>query len=659
MNLIVELMLATLALGPETTRLDATRDLWLSAVGSEAEGNNGGSPKLKLKSIQEFFLIDFDMARLRGRVVRKAHLHLHSNGEPRLRRVTVAGIASEWFEGTGTNYEPQIGSSTFGHRKHPDQPWTADGGDLCRVVFGESSFWGSEDASSPDADGWQVVPVDPKVIASRVAGVTHGFFVFDDTGNEWTREGETFQRSGFPNRFVDSRDSNRSHAPYLTVELGEADASPPAAPNLLQSQAEDLPTGETMLSWRVPADQGAAGVVGFRVHVENTMVDRDLIPRPTRSGETVRMILPNSIASLGKTARVAAIDGAGNVGPASEVRLRLSTREAAPLPPPVAVTVPLISPLPLLGDARIFVIGDLEKFLPTSNEGVPALPTSRRSHNPIWDAGSRTISLQAARNEIVAFQVVLQGKAVGFEAMLQFADGLKIPAELGLVRNIPSPQGPLPDPIEPIVGPLDLPANGESASSVWVDLIVPHTIPAGLHRGTLTLTTANRQSLSLAVNLTVQDFSLPDTLSFLPEMNCYGLPDNERDYYRLAQKHRVVLNRLPYSQSGQVADGCAPMWNGRTLDWNAWDERFGPLLDGSLFADLPRGNVPVELFYLPIHENWPTPIDPHYNGNLWADQAFSTVYRRNLVTVARQFADHFNRKGWDRTLFEAFMSTLR
>ena len=68
----------------------------------------------------------------------------------------------------------------------------------------------------------------------------------------------------------------------------------------------------------------------------------------------------------------------------------------------------------------------------------------------------------------------------------------------------------------------------------------------------------NRATLRLPVELKVWDFTLPDHLSFLPEMNCYGLPDNERDYYRLAHRHRTVLNRVPYTQNGTVADGCAP-----------------------------------------------------------------------------------------------------
>ena len=49
-----------------SVRLDVTRDTWVSEVGQEADGNNGGAPRLKLKSIQEMSLVDIDAAPLRG-----------------------------------------------------------------------------------------------------------------------------------------------------------------------------------------------------------------------------------------------------------------------------------------------------------------------------------------------------------------------------------------------------------------------------------------------------------------------------------------------------------------------------------------------------------------------------------------------------------------
>ncbi len=197
-------------------RLDVTRDAWISEVGREADGNNGGAPRLKLKSIQEMSLLDIDPKPLRGRTIRSATLHLKKAGDEPLKRVTVSSVGAEWYEGTGTGYAIQPGGVTFRHRRHPDLPWSTRGGDICHVVLGNGgTIWRMADASPPDRDDWQHVPVDPRVVAARLAGISHGFLAFDDTGSEWTRNGETFTFQLFPNRFVYSREQNRASAPYL------------------------------------------------------------------------------------------------------------------------------------------------------------------------------------------------------------------------------------------------------------------------------------------------------------------------------------------------------------------------------------------------------------------------------------------------------------
>ena len=222
--------------GPSrSVRLDVTRDTWVSEVGREADGNNGAASRLKFKSIQEMTLLDVDAAPLRGRTIRSAALHLQKAGDERLWRVTVSSVGAEWFEGTGSSYAVQPGGATFRHRRHPDLAWSIGGGDLCHVILGNGgTTWRMADASPPDRDGWQTVPVDPKVIAARVAGLSYGFLVFDDTGSEWTRRGESFTFRLFPNRFAYSRDQNRASAPYFDVELGPEDRRPPAAPTGLR-----------------------------------------------------------------------------------------------------------------------------------------------------------------------------------------------------------------------------------------------------------------------------------------------------------------------------------------------------------------------------------------------------------------------------------------
>ena len=106
-------MLATERVAAEgpTLRLDVTRDAWVSAVGQEADGNNGGAPRLKLKSIQEMSLVDIDSRPLLGRTIRSAMLHMKKAGEEPLARVTVSSVGAEWFEGTGSGYAVQAGGA--------------------------------------------------------------------------------------------------------------------------------------------------------------------------------------------------------------------------------------------------------------------------------------------------------------------------------------------------------------------------------------------------------------------------------------------------------------------------------------------------------------------------------------------------------------------
>ncbi|MFO0954262.1 MAG: hypothetical protein U0835_24510 [Isosphaeraceae bacterium] len=262
-----------------------TRDTWVSEVGREADGNNGGSSRLKLKSYQEMSLVDVDASPLRGRVVIKAMLHVKVAGNERLHRVTVGSLSVPWVEGRSNSYGIETGASTFRSSRHGEAAWTPDGGDLCRVILGQGgSAWGMAEATPTDPQGWQTIAVDPKVVALRGAGLSDGFVLFDDTGTEWTRDGEKFTLRHMPNRYVYSRDQNAASAPYFTVELGSEDRTPPAVPAKLTADATDLPPGELRLTWPTPADRGPAGVAGFLVEVDGRPVLRSLVLLAGRSG---------------------------------------------------------------------------------------------------------------------------------------------------------------------------------------------------------------------------------------------------------------------------------------------------------------------------------------------------------------------------------------
>ena len=195
------------------------------------------------------------------------------------------------------------------------------------------------------------------------------------------------------------------------------------------------------------------------------------------------------------------------------------------------------------------------------------------------------------------------------------------------------------------------------SQSLHVEIYVPHDLPAGTHRGTLTLH-SGRESLRLR--------GRSDGLG-LHAARSPQLPARD-ELLRPARKRARLLPAGPPAPDGAEPSSLQPERAdaGRLrpavgqqtagLDWSSWDRRFGPLLDGSAFADLPRKGVPVECFYLPLHENWPSPMEGNYNGDYWADRAFPESYRRAFVAAARQIAAHFQAKRWTETLFQGFLN---
>ncbi len=648
----------------EWIRVPVTRDAWFSNVGDEADCSTGGSSRLKLKSHQEMSLLDINPGSLRGRVIQSATLHLRTAGKDFARRITVSTFTAPWVEGTSPRYQAQAGSSTHKTREHPDMNWAFPGSDMTAVILAQGgTIWRMADAAPPVENGWQRIPVDPRVLAARVAGISYGMLVFDDTGSEWTRSGEQFDYRLFPNRFFHSRESGQENAPYFTVTLGCRDIQPPPEPTQITAEEGDLPAGQAAVSWITPADDGPAGTIGFLVWVDDRPVPRYLIPSAREPGDRVKMHLRDLGLRPGQRIQlsVRSVDGAGNIGPAATEGICVSDLVPEPLPgsPPKSFTEPAL--LPRLGGAKVAVIDALDKVQPVTGKMIPEQSPEYLAANHLFSAREKQVRLAAARNEFVAFQVLLEGQVSGVRPSLVFTEtDQQLKTAWGRYRYVGTEAGPLPDPIVALEGPVSVPhpedrIAGQSRTSLLCEVYVPHSARSGAHRGTLVLK-ADGGTFELDVVLWVWDFTLPDYLSFLPEMNCYGLPENELDYYRLAHVHRTLLNRVPYSQNGRVKDGCAPKWEDGRLDWSDWDRRFGPYLNGTAFADLPRKEVPLEVFYLPLHENWPTEIDPHYNGDYWADRAFRSGYRDAFAEATRQIAEHCEQQEWHDTLFQCYLN---
>ncbi len=137
-----------------------------------------------------------------------------------------------------------------------------------------------------------------------------------------------------------------------------------------------------------------------------------------------------------------------------------------------------------------------------------------------------------------------------------------------------------PDPVVPIDSRKSL-AKGtitsvadEPVTSILIETWIPKSTPRGTYHGTLKLSTKT-SSLEIDTQFMVHSCPMPDELSFSPEMNCYDLPSNDSDYYKLAQRHRTVLNRVPYYQNGEVVGKFTPSWDGAQLGpWKVWDKQW-------------------------------------------------------------------------------------
>ncbi len=275
-----------------------------------------------------------------------------------------------------------------------------------------------------------------------------------------------------------------------------------------------------------------------------------------------------------------------------------------------------------------------------------------RQSNPVWSSAEGTVRLLAAGNEVVAFQVVVDGgPATGVSLEVSDLAGPTTLAAAEHVRRFKewfvqvtgesafcgfagegyvSSLGPgwYPDPLIPLdeaVGegfgqPFAIPdgANaipGQTAAAFWVDVLVPAGTTAGTYRGTVTVRSSGATT-ALALELEVRDLTLPaENHAGLGSVNYGGLafdvlwgepdpphPDGVERWFQLAHAHRFELDA--HWLWPPVEDGVA-------VDWELWRDLWAPFMTGSAFTAArgywgPSPGEPIRRFTLPQDFNWPS-----------------------------------------------------
>jgi len=282
------------------------------------------------------------------------------------------------------------------------------------------------------------------------------------------------------------------------------------------------------------------------------------------------------------------------------------------------------------------VTGNLIEGKPFIHADYPA--SSPRKGNLVWDAGARTISLKAARNEFTAFQLIVEaleprsGIDVKFAVLNQEGGAGRIEGRhLAIFKEwyteVRQPSTGYertslgrdwyPDALMPYrraslnTGfPFSIPdlynnIPNQKNHAVWIDVFVPFdrtAAPPGRYSGTVDVSWKGGAD-SIRVVLDVWDFALPQE-NHLPGDIWNGSmksmpPDEELRYYQLAKQHRFLPLIYAY-RPGLTVNGSKV-----TLDWTEFDRRLAGYLDGSAFTDKhgywgPGYGLPVDHRMLPF-----------------------------------------------------------
>ena len=373
---------------------------------------------------------------------------------------------------------------------------------------------------------------------------------------------------------------------------------------------------------------------------------------------------------------------------------------------------------------KVWIVGDSIRIDPTKNAAFEDNPLlfpdglsgNYQESNLIWDGEHRRISLKAARNESIAFQIVIE--RTGPEKLsdikvslgeLSGPGGKKIPAEnIDLYKEWyvhvkkPSRQtytlgtGYYPDALLPClrwtgnlyphayVMPFSIPdpmtdiGDEQRNQALWVDIFVPRDrqeAPPGTYASTITVISDSGQA-ELNLQLQLWDFALPEEshikgnihtdteINVLPE-------DMELRYYQLMRRHRLAMGVLGYAPALKL-QGTEVQ-----IDWTKYDARLSKYLDGSAFTERhgyqgPGYGVPIELLVLPFDAfpvNFykmsvgirigkefkfygPWPVSLPKEG---PTAAYAEIWKNAF----RQFEAHLNEHPqWNKTRFVVFLLSL-
>jgi hypothetical protein len=376
-------------------------------------------------------------------------------------------------------------------------------------------------------------------------------------------------------------------------------------------------------------------------------------------------------------------------------------------------------------DFRVWVANDSVRIDPRGGRAYEdnpflfpdALTGDYQSSSLIWNGVRRTVTLKAARNETVSFQIIvdrLTDKPVS-HARVQIGDlvgpnGSRISrAQIELFKEwyveVKRPSsmeytlgaGWYPDALLPCdrwqgnlypssyVMPFDIPDQlnnlGEQQrnQALWVDLYVPKErdkVPAGSYRSKIVIT-ADSGTFELDIELEVWDFALPEETHLAGNIHTdteiNDLPEDlELKYFQLIRRHRLAMGVLGYAPELEVKGTDV------SINWTSYDQRLGKYLDGRAFTEEygyhgPGYGIPIEHLVLPF-DSHPMNVYKVRRGiqiagkefkfyRAWPvdrpEQGITAEYETVFKKAFQAFQQHFDANPrWNRTRLIVFFLGL-
>lgn len=358
---------------------------------------------------------------------------------------------------------------------------------------------------------------------------------------------------------------------------------------------------------------------------------------------------------------------------------------------------------PLHAAVTLWAVSDGVRVDPVTGRLIEARPDIHKDYptgdyrrsNLVWDGTSRTVSLKAARNEFVAFQLIIEsdepvaeidiepielshaGGAVLSGRNVQIFKAWYVQVRRPSTGYEKTSLGPAwyPDALLPYrparlnTGfPFSIPdlynnIPGQTNHALWIDIFVPFdrgSAPPGRYSGNARVRVQGAVQ-SVRINLDVWDFALPQENHLQGDIWNGSLrhmdPDEELRYYQLARQHRFLPLVYAYRPKLKISGADVE------LDWSEYDRRVARYLDGSAFTEKygywgPGYGVPVSHWMLPFDIEkgesksgaWPIPLPP-----AGRTPEYEAIWRN----TARQVREHFDsRPEWRKVTKIAFLNGL-